>query len=123
MITSISNAQVKQVCAYVQKAKERRKDGIFVVEGRKMFEEAPAERVYKVYATQSFCDKHIDDGIGAKLSATGYELVSEEGPDNAKIFSVRVLVNSNCFGTGRGSSKKEAEQNAAREALKLYLPK
>ena len=78
MITSISNAQVKQVCAYVQKAKERRKDGIFVVEGRKMFEEAPAERVYKVYATQSFCDKHIDDGIGAKLSATGYELVSEE---------------------------------------------
>ena len=52
-----------------------------------------------------------------------YELVSEEGPDNAKTFSVRVLVNSNCFGTGRGSSKKEAEQNAAREALKLYLPK
>ena len=52
-----------------------------------------------------------------------YELVSEEGPDNAKIFSVRVLVNSNCFGAGKGSSKKEAEQNAAREALKLYLPK
>ena len=52
-----------------------------------------------------------------------YELISEEGPDNAKIFSVRVLVNSNCFGTGKGNSKKEAEQNAAREALKLYLPK
>ena len=52
-----------------------------------------------------------------------YELLSEEGPDNAKIFSVRVLVNSNCFGAGKGSSKKEAEQNASREALKLYLPK
>ena len=52
-----------------------------------------------------------------------YELVSEKGPDNAKIFEVRVLVNSNCFGSGQGSSKKEAEQNAAREALKLYLPK
>ncbi|MBQ8340829.1 MAG: ribonuclease III [Clostridia bacterium] len=52
-----------------------------------------------------------------------YELIHEEGPDNAKIFEVRVLVNSNCFGTGRGGSKKEAEQNAAREALKLYLPK
>ena len=52
-----------------------------------------------------------------------YEMVSEQGPDNAKIFEVRVLVNSNCFGSGRGSSKKEAEQNAAREALKLYLPK
>ena len=52
-----------------------------------------------------------------------YELISEQGPDNAKLFTVRVLINSNCFGTGQGGSKKEAEQNAAREALKLYLPK
>ena len=52
-----------------------------------------------------------------------YELVSETGPDNAKNFEVRVWINSNCFGTGRGSSKKEAEQNAACEALKTYLPK
>jgi TrmH family RNA methyltransferase len=78
MITSISNAQVKQVCAYVQKAKERRKDGIFVVEGRKMFEEAPVKQIEKVYVTQSFCDKHINDDIAAKLKQTGYELVSEE---------------------------------------------
>lgn len=78
MITSISNAQVKQVCAYVQKAKERRKDGIFVVEGPKMFEEAPADRIYKVYVTQSFYDKHTDDGIREKLLKTGYELVSDE---------------------------------------------
>jgi ribonuclease-3 len=52
-----------------------------------------------------------------------YETIGEEGPDNAKIFTVRVLINSNEFGSGRGSSKKEAEQNAAREALKRYLPK
>ncbi len=52
-----------------------------------------------------------------------YETVSEEGPDNAKTFTVRVLINSNCFGRGVGSSKKEAEQNAAREALGQYLPK
>lgn len=78
MITSISNAQVKQVCAYVQKAKERRKDRIFVVEGPKMFEEAPADRIYKVYATQSFCDRHTTDGMGAKLKETGFEVVSDE---------------------------------------------
>ena len=78
MITSISNAQVKQVCAYVQKAKERRKDHIFVVEGPKMFEEAPADRIYKVYATHSFCDKHTTDGMGAKLKETGFEVVSDE---------------------------------------------
>lgn len=52
-----------------------------------------------------------------------YELVAEEGPDNAKVFTVQALINSNSFGAGRGSSKKEAEQNAAREALKRYLPK
>lgn len=52
-----------------------------------------------------------------------YETVSETGPDNAKTFTVRALINSNCFGEGSGSSKKEAEQNAAREALGRYLPK
>ena len=49
--------------------------------------------------------------------------MSEAGPDNAKIFTVKALINSNCFGTGEGTSKKEAEQNAAREALGRYLPK
>ena len=78
MITSISNAQVKQVCAYVQKAKERRKDGIFVVEGPKMFEEAPVDWIYKVYATKSFCEKHTDDSIHTKLKETGCELVSDD---------------------------------------------
>ena len=52
-----------------------------------------------------------------------YELLAEEGPDNAKTFTVCVKINSNVFGCGKGSSKKEAEQNAAREALGAYLPK
>lgn len=51
-----------------------------------------------------------------------YAVVDESGPDNAKIFTVKVYINSNDFGTGRGSSKKEAEQNAAGEALKHYIP-
>ncbi len=78
MIISISNVQVKQVCAYVQKAKERRRDGIFVVEGPKMFEEAPVDRIHKVYITQSFLEKHKKDSLGMKFSLTGFELVSDE---------------------------------------------
>lgn len=78
MITSISNSQVKQVCAYIQKAKERRRDGIFVVEGPKMFEEAPLEWISKVYATESFCSRHISDAIHEKLQKTGCQLVSED---------------------------------------------
>ena len=48
-----------------------------------------------------------------------YLLVSEKGPDHAKVFTVEVLLNSNVIGTGEGRSKKQAEQNAAKEALSL----
>ena len=48
-----------------------------------------------------------------------YRLVGESGPDHNKQFTVEVHLNSNVIGTGRGRSKKEAEQQAAREALKL----
>ena len=48
-----------------------------------------------------------------------YVMVEEKGPDHAKIFTAEVLLNSNVIGRGEGSSKKQAEQNAAREALRL----
>lgn len=48
-----------------------------------------------------------------------YVLVSESGPDHDKLFVVEVHLNSNVIGEGRGKSKKEAEQMAAREALRL----
>jgi ribonuclease-3 len=48
-----------------------------------------------------------------------YVLVGESGPDHNKTFTVEVHLNSNVIGTGRGRSKKEAEQQAARQALKL----
>lgn len=48
-----------------------------------------------------------------------YELKGECGPDHNKQFYVEVHLNSNVIGSGRGKSKKEAEQQAAREALKL----
>ncbi|MCQ2426849.1 MAG: ribonuclease III [Clostridia bacterium] len=46
-----------------------------------------------------------------------YVLVEEEGPDHAKIFTVEARIDSNVFGRGTGSSRKKAEQNAARQAL------
>lgn len=48
-----------------------------------------------------------------------YVLTGESGPDHDKTFSVEVLLNSNRIGSGTGKSKKQAEQNAAKEALKL----
>ncbi len=46
-----------------------------------------------------------------------YELVSESGPDHAKVFTVAVVLNGQVVGLGSGHSKKEAEQSAARTAL------
>lgn len=48
-----------------------------------------------------------------------YVLVAQNGPDHDKEFVVEVHLNSNVIGTGRGGSKKEAEQMAAKEALAL----
>lgn len=48
-----------------------------------------------------------------------YILVSEEGPPHDRYFTFNVMLNSNLLGTGKGRSKREAEQIAAQEALKL----
>ncbi len=49
--------------------------------------------------------------------APTYELLSQRGPDHAKFFRVGVKLQGQVLGTGEGSSKKEAEQLAARSAL------
>lgn len=46
-----------------------------------------------------------------------YDTVKEEGPDHDKTFYVEVNVDGSFAGKGKGKNKKEAEQNAARDAL------
>ncbi len=48
-----------------------------------------------------------------------YILTGENGPDHDKSFTVEVHLNSNVIGTGTGKNKKQAEQMAAKEALRL----
>lgn len=49
-----------------------------------------------------------------------YVLVAEHGPDHKKIFEVEAHLNSNVIGRGKAKSKREAEQRAAAEALRLF---
>ena len=58
----------------------------------------------------------VQKNPGEKLE---YVLIGESGPDHNKHFVVEVHLNSNVIGKGGGRSKKEAEQQAAREALEL----
>ena len=46
-----------------------------------------------------------------------YEVVSQEGPDHEKIFTVQVVLGRDVWGVGRGRSKQTAAQAAAKEAM------
>jgi ribonuclease III len=52
-----------------------------------------------------------------RLEQPAYETIAEEGPDHAREFTVAVLVDGERRGVGKGRSKREAQQEAAREAL------
>jgi len=47
-----------------------------------------------------------------------YKVIKEYGPDHDKKFEIAVFVEGKQFGFGRGSSKKEAEQNSAKQAYR-----
>ena len=49
-----------------------------------------------------------------------YVPISESGPDHAKTFEVEARMGSNIIGHGKGRTKKDAEQSAAKEALALF---
>ncbi len=53
-----------------------------------------------------------------KMSLPYYDVVSESGPGHDKIFEIKVLVDGKELGVGKGKSKKSAEQEAAKMALK-----
>src|SRR5271166_3000651 len=60
-------------------------------------------------------------GKGGQLAE--YRLAGESGPDHQKIFLVEVWIKGTRMSSAEGSTKKEAEQKAARSALeKLMLP-
>jgi ribonuclease III len=59
----------------------------------------------------------------ARYSVTpAYRIISESGPDHSKEFEAEVMITSEPIGCGRGRSKKEAEQAAAKEAWSKVAP-
>lgn len=79
MISSNSNAKVKQVIQWQNKAKERRAAGIFLTEGFKLFEEAPGEMIREVYVSAGALDKAMEQSlVWQKLKETGYEVVADD---------------------------------------------
>jgi ribonuclease-3 len=50
-----------------------------------------------------------------------YRVAAATGPDHQKQFEVDVVVDAETLATGRGTNKKDAEQDAARLALDRLL--
>jgi ribonuclease-3 len=69
--------------------------------------EAPGHRDYKT---------RLQEALATTGRAPEYR-VTGEGPDHARLFTAEVLVDGRILGTGTGTSKKRAEQVAARRAL------
>ncbi len=57
-----------------------------------------------------------------KNQTLSYRPLGERGPDHQKEFLVEVLLNGQVVGTGIGTSKKRAEQDAAKSAMEALFP-
>lgn len=71
MITSSANSKIKQVIQWQNKAKERKKDRVFLAEGIKMFEEAPTDWI---------CEVYLSETMAARLSVHPHPSNIEETP-------------------------------------------
>ena len=67
-------------------------------------------------ALQELCQKN-------KWGLPFYQVAKEMGPKHKKIFWIAAKIKGKKYGSGRGRSKKEAEQNAAKEALAKLIDK
>lgn len=77
----------------------------------------------EILKTGSWMDpkSHFQEAAQSKDGATPvYKVLSEEGPDHDKVFTVGVFVNGKLKGQGSGPSKQAGQQKAAEAALAAY---
>lgn len=65
----------------------------------------------------------LQESVQTEQKSLEYNLISEDGPAHDRRFTVEVVIDSIVYGVGTGTSKKEAEQEAARIALEKLAVK
>ena len=80
MITSSSNSRIKNVMQLTSKAKARKEQHSFVVEGIKMFLEAPIERIKEVYVSDTLLKRILLEkgSLFERLQQIEYEVVTDD---------------------------------------------
>lgn len=61
----------------------------------------------------------LQEMIQSDKKTASYELIGESGPEHMKTFEAAVVIDGKRFGTGKGRSKKQAEQAAAYETIMM----
>jgi ribonuclease-3 len=83
---------------------------------RVLFEQALEERGERI--SESDRKSALQELLqGRGRAPAEYRVAGESGPDHQKVFQIEVWIDGECMATGEGSTKKEAEQRAARSAL------
>ncbi len=88
----------------------------FLMLSADMIDDAIEGRIMKDY--KSTIQEQIQATGGGRLI---YKINREEGPDHDKTFFVSLFLDNKLIGTGSGKSKKQAEQQAAKEAIERGL--
>jgi len=88
MITSAANTKIKHVSQLISSKKERTTTGTYVIEGTKMFMEAPLDEIKEVYISENFYERlyggdetklsDVMREIYLRLKKTGYEIVADD---------------------------------------------
>ena len=130
MITSKDNAQVKQVCAYQKKRKERDRDGVFVAEGERLVREVPAEALVSLYVSQSyraaaageaaaFLARH--EAVTQTVSDEVFRKMSDVESPQGLLAVVRQGVDAAAAGEGGTSAERLVRQGSGSSAPSLLL--
>lgn len=87
---------------------------------RKFIMSTMKEQIDNAITGKVFLDykTHLQEIVQVKKdNRIKYEIIGEEGPDHSKIFYTQVKLNDSIIGYGKGRSKKEAEQEAAKMGI------
>ena len=125
MITSTSNTQIKELAKLQKKSRLRDEMGIFLVEGPRMVEEIPKERIERLYISESFERKnpaYIKDlGVSAEvLSDTVFSYVSDTKNPQGILAVVKRLEYTLEDVLGKSASKCEGKSGEKEKAPKNH---
>ena len=68
-ITSAANSRIKRLCALRQKSRERRKEGVFLIEGQRLCQDTPDKFLQEFYITQELLSEVSGKASGSNQFA------------------------------------------------------